>query len=185
MKKFLILAVVAVLATGTAQAKIDLVSAAQQAQNKIDSVTQANEDAKASLEAKKKELADKQAAKKKELAEKQAAQKAEREAKAAEQKKALEDTKNSLNNLKNSFTKYFFNNKKQKGRMLFSTPLHFEKRLFRKFYTETIVISPNRISITMLCRQCWRQGKMISTSTKSIPISMAYIRTSFRGIIIF
>lgn len=29
MKKFLILAVVAVLATGTAQAKIDLVSAAQ------------------------------------------------------------------------------------------------------------------------------------------------------------
>ena len=50
MKKFLILAVVAVLATGTAQAKIDLVSAAQQAQNKIDSVTQANEDAKASLE---------------------------------------------------------------------------------------------------------------------------------------
>lgn len=105
MKKFLILAVVAVLATGTAQAKIDLVSAAQQAQNKIDSVTQANEDAKAGLEAKKKELADKQAAKKKELAEKQAAQKAEREAKAAEQKKALEDTKNSLNNLKNSFTK--------------------------------------------------------------------------------
>ncbi len=105
MKKLLVLAAVAVLAAGAAQAKIDLVSAAQQAQSKIDSVTQANEDAKANLEAKKKELEAKQEAKKKELAEKQAAQKAEREAKAAEQKKALEDTKNSLNSLKNSFTK--------------------------------------------------------------------------------
>ena len=57
------------------------------------------------LEAKKKELEEQQAAKKKELEEKQAAQKAEREAKAAEQKKALDDTKNSLNNLKNSFIK--------------------------------------------------------------------------------
>ena len=104
MKKSLILAVAAILFAGVAQAKIDLVSAAQQAQNKIDSVAQANEEAKANLEAKKKALADKQAAKKKELEEKQAAQKAEREAKAAEQKKALEDTKNSLNNLKNSFT---------------------------------------------------------------------------------
>ena len=105
MKKSLILAVAAILFAGVAQAKIDLVSAAHQAQNKIDSVAQVNEDAKANLEAKKKALADKQAAKKKELEEKQAAQKAEREAKAAEQKKALEDTKNSLNNLKNSFTK--------------------------------------------------------------------------------
>lgn len=105
MKKLLVLAVAAILAADAAEAKIDLVSAAQQAQNKIDSVTQANVDAKASLEAKKKELEEQQAAKKKELEEKQAAQKAEREAKAAEQKKALDDTKNSLNNLKNSFIK--------------------------------------------------------------------------------
>ena len=105
MKKSLILAVAAIFFAGVAQAKIDLVSAAQQAQNKIDGVTKANENAKANLEAKKKELEAKQAAKKKELEEKQATQKAEREAKAAEQKKALEDTKNSLNNLKNSFTK--------------------------------------------------------------------------------
>ena len=94
MKKLLVLAFITILTAGTAEAKIDLVSAAQQAQNKIDSVTQANEDAKANLEAKKKELAEKQAAKK-----------AEREAKNAEQNKALEDTKNSLNNLKNSFIK--------------------------------------------------------------------------------
>lgn len=94
MKKFLILTIVALLTAGAAEAKIDLVAAAQQAQNKIDNVTTANEQAKADLEAKKKELAEKQAAKK-----------AESEAKKAEQKKALEDTKNSLNNLKNSFTK--------------------------------------------------------------------------------
>ena len=36
MKKSLILAVAAILFAGVAQAKIDLVSAAQQAQNKID-----------------------------------------------------------------------------------------------------------------------------------------------------
>ena len=64
MKKLLVLAFITILTAGTAEAKIDLVSAAQQAQNKIDSVTQANEDAKANLEAKKKELAEKQAAKK-------------------------------------------------------------------------------------------------------------------------
>ena len=56
MKKLLVLATVAVLAAGAAQAKTDLVSVAQQAQNKIDSLTQANEDAKANFEAKKKEL---------------------------------------------------------------------------------------------------------------------------------
>ena len=49
MKKLLVLAAVAVLAAGAAQAKTDLVSVAQQAQNKIDSLTQANEDAKANF----------------------------------------------------------------------------------------------------------------------------------------
>ena len=65
MKKLLVLAAVAVLAAGAAQAKTDLVSVAQQAQNKIDSLTQANEDAKANFEAKKKELEAKQETKKK------------------------------------------------------------------------------------------------------------------------
>jgi len=87
MKKILMLVAVSFLAVSSANAKIDLVSAAQKAQDKIDSAT-------ADVEAKKQEIADKQAA-----------QKAESEAKAAERKAAVENTKNSLNNLKNAFTK--------------------------------------------------------------------------------
>ena len=105
------------------QAKADLVSAAPKAQNKIDSATATVENTKASVadaqteatqkaEAKKQAVRDKVAAKKaevqakkKEIRNKIEAKKAENEAKKAEQKKAVEDTRNSINNLKNAFTK--------------------------------------------------------------------------------
>lgn len=122
MKKLFALLLAAGCLTAV-QAKADLVSAATEAQKQIDGATATVENTKAyvadaktdatkKVEAKKQEVKDKVDAKKAEVeAKKQevrdrvATRKAEVEAKKAEQKKAVEDTKNSINNLKNAFTK--------------------------------------------------------------------------------
>lgn len=91
----------------TAAQKIEAQKAAD-AQAKADSgaaVEQAKADAKAAVEAKKAEINDAVEAKKAEIAAKAEADKAATDAKTAEQKKAIEDTQNSLNNLKKAFSK--------------------------------------------------------------------------------
>lgn len=103
MKKFLMLAA-AVLLSGNALA-VDLTTAAQKAQAKIDAAAQKVEDAKVASAQKDADVKAKLEAKKAELKAKQDAKDAEAAAKKAEHEKALEDTKNSLNNLKNVLSK--------------------------------------------------------------------------------
>ena len=78
-----------------AQAQADSAAAAEQAKA----------EAKAAVDAKKAEINNAVEAKKAEIAAKAEADKAAADAKTAEQKKAVEDTQNSLNNLKKAFTK--------------------------------------------------------------------------------
>ena len=80
-------------------------SAAQQVEAAKTADDTAKADANASLEAKKAEAQAAVDAKKAELEAKAAEQKAADEAKKAEQQKAVDDAKNSLNNLKNAFSK--------------------------------------------------------------------------------
>lgn len=84
-------------------------AAAVSAAQKVEQAKTADDTAKAetedALKAKKAEIENAVAEKKAELEAKVAEKKAADEAKKAEQKKALEDTKNSLNNLKNAFSK--------------------------------------------------------------------------------
>jgi len=65
----------------------------------------AKENATAAVEAQKNEVKDAVEAKKAEIEAKAAENQAASDAKKAEQKKAIEDTKDSLNNLKNAFSK--------------------------------------------------------------------------------
>lgn len=109
MKKLLsILVAAGVLSAANAMAKdVNLVDMAQQAQDKIDATTKKMEDAKNVSSAKtdyKSQIEAKVQAKKDAAAKKQADNKAAVEAKKAERQKAIDDTKNSLKNLKNSFT---------------------------------------------------------------------------------
>ena len=104
MKKLFAL-LVAVGCFTTVQAKADLVSAATEAQKQIDSATATVENTKAAVYDAQTEATKKVEAKKQEVKDKVVAEKAKADAKKAEQKKAVEDTKNSLNNLKNAFTK--------------------------------------------------------------------------------
>jgi len=84
-------------------------AAADSAADKIEGTQNADESAKAdataALEAKKAEAQAAVDAKKAELEAKAAEQKAADEAKKAEQQKAVDDAKDSLNNLKNAFSK--------------------------------------------------------------------------------
>lgn len=100
MKKLLSLLVATgvLTAANVMAADIDLVSAAQKAQNAIDTNTKKVEDAKS-------EATKKWEAKKAEQEKLKAEKKAALDAKKAEQKKALEETKGSLNNLENALTK--------------------------------------------------------------------------------
>lgn len=116
MKKLLsILVAAGVLSAANVMAKdVNLVDMAQQAQEKIDAATKKMEDAKSvssaktdyksQIEAKKAEVEAKIQAKKDAAVKKQADDKAATEAKKAERQKAIDDTKNSLKSLKNSFT---------------------------------------------------------------------------------
>lgn len=107
MKKLLSLLVAAgvLSAANVMAADFDLVSAAQKAQNKIDEASKKVEYSKAESAQKEADLKAKLEAKKAEMKAKKDAQDAEAAAKKAEREKAIEDTKNSLNNLKNVLSK--------------------------------------------------------------------------------
>lgn len=107
MKKlFSVLALVsAVVLAGSASAEWNLVDSAQKVQEKADAAAQKVEDAKAKDAQKKADIKAKLEAKKAEAAQKKAEKDAENAAKKAEQEKALNDAKNSLNNLKNVYSK--------------------------------------------------------------------------------
>lgn len=105
MKKLLsvlVLSAVVVLANG-ASAEWNLVDSAQKVQDKADAAAKKIEDAKAKDAEKQAELKAKLEAKKAEAAQKKAEKDAEAAAKKAEKEKAVNDAKNSLSNLKNSF----------------------------------------------------------------------------------
>lgn len=106
MKKLLsLLVAVGVLSAANVMAKdVNLVDMAQKAQDKMDETTKKIEAAKTDTSAKT-DYKSKLESKKAEMKAKQDKKDAEAAAKKAEREKAVDDTKNSLNNLKNSFTK--------------------------------------------------------------------------------
>lgn len=118
MKKLLVMVALGLIATGTANAQIDLVSAAQNAQAKIDATDAAVKNTKAAIassdENAKDTVATAIADKKAEINAAADAKKAEIDAAAAQKKSALENAKNiviedknkinsDLNTIKNSF----------------------------------------------------------------------------------
>ena len=103
MKKLFALLVAAGCLTA-AQANADLIGTATVAQNKIDNATATVEKTEVFVADAETEATRKVEAKKQELKDKVATEKAKADARKAEQEKAIEDTKDSLNRLKDAFT---------------------------------------------------------------------------------